>query len=154
MGRFINADAFASTGQGILGNNMFAYCLNNPVNMRDPSGDIAVLDDLAIASSIVFVGIMGMVIVALLPTIEDVIFSGLNALTNSVFSIVEETAKIFNAKTKGKENIQDSGLVQESDLEVQRKAHDKSLPKSEQRRYQKEEKARGLRNKSKRNELY
>ena len=37
-GRFINADAFVSTGQGILGNNMFAYCENNPVNRYDPSG--------------------------------------------------------------------------------------------------------------------
>ena len=36
--RFINADDFASTGQGILGNNMFAYCLNNPVNRIDPVG--------------------------------------------------------------------------------------------------------------------
>ena len=39
MGRFINADAFASTGQGILGNNMFAYCLNNPVRKTDPTGE-------------------------------------------------------------------------------------------------------------------
>ena len=38
VGRFINADAFASTGQGVLGNNMFAYCGNNPVNYSDPSG--------------------------------------------------------------------------------------------------------------------
>ena len=38
--RFLNADAFASTGQGILGNNMFAYCLNNPVNYEDDSGAI------------------------------------------------------------------------------------------------------------------
>ena len=38
LGRFINADAFTSTGQGILGNNMFAYCLNNPVNLTDPFG--------------------------------------------------------------------------------------------------------------------
>ena len=37
-GRFINADAFASTGQGILGNNMFAYCINNPVCRIDESG--------------------------------------------------------------------------------------------------------------------
>ena len=36
--RFINADSYASTGQGIVGTNMFAYCLNNPVNMTDPSG--------------------------------------------------------------------------------------------------------------------
>ena len=38
MGRFINADAFASTGQGVLGNNMFAYCGNNPVMYNDALG--------------------------------------------------------------------------------------------------------------------
>ena len=37
-GRFINADSFVSTGQGILGNNMFAYCNNNPTNLYDKSG--------------------------------------------------------------------------------------------------------------------
>ena len=37
-GRFINADALVSTGQGIIGNNMFAYCGNNPVNREDPTG--------------------------------------------------------------------------------------------------------------------
>ncbi len=38
IGRFINADAFVSTGQGLLGNNMFAYCGNNPVRYVDSSG--------------------------------------------------------------------------------------------------------------------
>ena len=38
MGRFINADAYASTGQGLLGNNMFVYCGNNPVSYSDPIG--------------------------------------------------------------------------------------------------------------------
>ena len=38
IGRFINADGYASTGQGILGHNMFAYCANNPVNCADPTG--------------------------------------------------------------------------------------------------------------------
>ena len=38
IGRFINADALVSTGQGFLGFNMFAYCLNNPVNFVDPDG--------------------------------------------------------------------------------------------------------------------
>lgn len=37
-GRFLNADAFASTGQGLLGNNMFAYCNNNPINVSDNTG--------------------------------------------------------------------------------------------------------------------
>ena len=42
IGRFINADGLASTGQGILGCNMFAYCGNEPVGGSDPSGDTQV----------------------------------------------------------------------------------------------------------------
>ena len=38
IGRFINADSYASTGQGILGHNMFAYCNNNPINCIDMTG--------------------------------------------------------------------------------------------------------------------
>ena len=38
IGRFLNADAFISTGQGMLSSNMFAYCANNPVKYLDPSG--------------------------------------------------------------------------------------------------------------------
>ena len=38
IGRFINADSYTSTGQGFLGNNMFAYCRNNPVTRKDASG--------------------------------------------------------------------------------------------------------------------
>ena len=37
--RFINADSFASTGQGFTGTNMFAYCNNNPVIFDDHEGD-------------------------------------------------------------------------------------------------------------------
>ena len=37
--RFVNADGYVSTGQGLLGNNMFAYCLNNPVSYIDPDGE-------------------------------------------------------------------------------------------------------------------
>ena len=38
VGRFINADGYVSTGQGISGYNMFAYCGNDPVNRSDPTG--------------------------------------------------------------------------------------------------------------------
>ena len=38
IGRFVNADTLVSTGQGLLGCNMFAYCNNNPVNSCDCSG--------------------------------------------------------------------------------------------------------------------
>ena len=39
IGRFINADSLLSQGT-ILGNNMFAYCLNNPVNIADTTGQL------------------------------------------------------------------------------------------------------------------
>ena len=38
IGRFISPDAYIATGQGILGNNMFAYCGNSPINYADYSG--------------------------------------------------------------------------------------------------------------------
>jgi len=38
MGRFISSDSVTSTG-GLLGSNLFTYCLNNPVNMSDSSGN-------------------------------------------------------------------------------------------------------------------
>lgn len=40
IGRFINVDGYVSTGQGILGTNMFAYCGNNPITRADPSGQL------------------------------------------------------------------------------------------------------------------
>ena len=41
IGRFINADSYASTdATGLLSTNMFAYCENDPVNRSDPSGEL------------------------------------------------------------------------------------------------------------------
>ena len=37
--RFISADVYMSTGQGVLGGNMWAYCGNNPVNRYNIDGD-------------------------------------------------------------------------------------------------------------------
>ena len=39
VGRFLNADGYAQTGQGLLDKNIFAYCGNNPVNRRDNNGN-------------------------------------------------------------------------------------------------------------------
>ena len=51
IGRFISADTYVSTGQGILGFNMFAYCLNNPVEYCDPTGEFAVAERKGLLSS-------------------------------------------------------------------------------------------------------
>ena|GEM_PF-920690 len=39
-GRFLNTDALVSTGQGFIGYNMFAYCLNSPTSSKDYNGFI------------------------------------------------------------------------------------------------------------------
>ena len=41
VGRFINPDAYASTGRGILGTNMFVYCNNNSIMLSDGSGTLS-----------------------------------------------------------------------------------------------------------------
>ena len=59
-GRFINADGFVSTGQGILASNMFAYCENNPVNRQDKNGQWGNIIIGALIGAIV--GVVGQVV--------------------------------------------------------------------------------------------
>ena len=39
VGRFISADVYLSTGQGVLGHNAYAYCGNNPIIRFDEDGE-------------------------------------------------------------------------------------------------------------------
>jgi hypothetical protein len=43
-GRFINADGLVGIPGELLSSNMFAYCIDNPVNMSDPDGDRPAFD--------------------------------------------------------------------------------------------------------------
>ena len=74
--RFISADVYMTTGQGVLGGNIFAYCLNNPVNMVDAQGDIAVIDDALLLLLLLLVG-----------TIETAAYVGTDVSTSSVSNI-------------------------------------------------------------------
>ena len=57
IGRFINADSYASTdATGLLSTNMFAYCENDPVNKSDPDGEVAHLAIGAVVGAIANVG--------------------------------------------------------------------------------------------------
>ena len=53
IGRFINADSYASTGQDFLGYNMFAYCNNNPTDYSDPTGEWGFLSSLLASVAVV-----------------------------------------------------------------------------------------------------
>ena len=52
-GRFLSTDSYISTGQGVLGHNMFAYCGNNPVMGYDPFGHFSWGDFLDIGTTII-----------------------------------------------------------------------------------------------------
>lgn len=47
IGRFISPDCYISTGQGMLGYNMYVYCNNNPINYIDVSGTMLGLNMLS-----------------------------------------------------------------------------------------------------------
>ena len=156
MGRFLNADVYVATGQGFVGNNTFAYCGNNPINYIDPTGQFFLLDDLAVWAVVAVVAVV--TVVVLHPTTVSFVADGLNQIITDVTQCIQETvdwvADTIDARTKGKERIRDSGLANESDEEITRKAHDKNLPPAERNRYKREEKGRGFRNKQKRLDLY
>ena len=65
-----------TTGQGVLGGNMFAYCLNNPVNMVDSQGDVAIIDDALLLLLLLLVG-----------TIETAAYVGTDVSTSSASNI-------------------------------------------------------------------
>ena len=48
----MNADSQINVQQGILGDNLFTYCLNNPVNMVDYSGFASAAVPAAVAGGI------------------------------------------------------------------------------------------------------
>ena len=55
-GRFISPDCYVSTGQGLLGNNMYLYCNNNPVMYVDPTGELALTTALLLIGGFIFAG--------------------------------------------------------------------------------------------------
>ena len=91
VSRFINADSYASTGQGFLGYNMFAYCGNDPVNHADVSGNRYTM-----VNDNVFGGGGGIGLIWIL---------GLSALSQSAQSTAIPQSK---AKTQEKEQEKDA----------------------------------------------
>ena len=124
--RFISADSVVSgVGAEILGYNMFAYCLNNPVNMSDDNGNW--------------------------PKWIKKVSEAISTMIHSVVSHIQSKIDSSNVRlSKKATNRPDSGLVGVPDEEIQRKARDRNLPGKERNRYKEEEKVRGLRNKQKR----
>ena len=99
-GRFISSDGYVSTGQGILGCNMYAYCNNNPVMYADYSGEFSGVLSLA-----------GLATAALLLTITALVYDAthekkiaeaaenvIGAITDTVNNIAESIKSLADSK--------------------------------------------------------
>ncbi len=73
--RFMNADVYADTAQGVVATNMFAYCNNNPIMFIDPDGTDAFSDLFVIFSN---------AINAVLSVFKNILGNGGNSLRNAV----------------------------------------------------------------------
>ncbi len=67
LGRFISADVLLSTGQGVLGHNAYAYCLNNPINRSDDAGSFS-FSDIFSGAGLVSVGVTAILTAATILT--------------------------------------------------------------------------------------
>ena len=99
ISRFINADEYASTGQGFLGTNMFAYCNNNPIRFSDPFGNLFYLDDLFLACVCVVAVVVIPVAVVLLPPAQEIVYGITQVVEPYVDVLVETTVQVYERVT-------------------------------------------------------
>ena len=102
IGRFINLDAYVSTGAGIIGYNMFAYCNGNPVSATDNEGS----SSKSLAD--IWVGSMGWLPYADGPIpVTDAIFAGVFG----ILYVIDAAQNILYAKGASKAGKSSSSLA-------------------------------------------
>ena len=105
VGRFINADAFASTDiSGALSANMFAYCENNPVMRHDPNGEWAqILVGAAIGVLEQFVSDVAIAVITGQPLDESFSSAGtyVSAALSGAFSTIPGCKAVSRAVQEG-----------------------------------------------------
>ena len=101
--RFINADGYVTTGDEILDFNMFAYCSNNPVFQKDPSGSFGIAATVAATNFWNPIGWIAAAVSIVLVCALVVKYSNVGARTPSI-SCQKRDVKA-KAKTKEKEKI-------------------------------------------------
>ena len=87
--RFINADSYAGTGQGLIGYNMYAYCNNNAVNYKDSLGNEAV------TITVVTIAGAAFVVAVLAAVVKDCCYYLAEAIYDAGVWITEQTQEVW-----------------------------------------------------------
>jgi RHS repeat-associated protein len=156
LGRWISQDPVDIEG----GLNLYGYSYNNPTVFKDPEGSTPVGGG-ALGGSLGAAG--GTLVLPGFGTIGlgsggaaagAAVGGGLGVLVGGALGDwISNLIPQSHLSQRGKGRQRDSGLEGVPDEEIRTKARDPKLSPAERQRYIKEEKARGLRNKKKRNEL-
>jgi RHS repeat-associated protein len=164
LGRFLSPDWWNPWKEGV-DFNRYAYALNDPINMSDPSGHavpiiaacagggcqaavaatIATLEVAAAWTAAIFAKDIAESFFGPTPTVP--LFQPREAIQR------KKNDNIFYAQ-RGRKNVRDTGLIGVSDDEIGKRLADAKATgnKAEQKRLEREQKARGNRNQQKRNE--
>ena len=175
-GRWLNADdtdVLKVDQESLIGDNLFAYGLNNPVNNSDPSGFFAqAIPVELIEIGLVIILVSAIMIYAQTPqskrglegfytalclstnNLKTTLINAWNAskagLITFANSFVTDYSSIKLAKG-GKQNIKDSGFIGVPNEELDRLYRDPSTSVQEKQRIKKEQKAIQQRNSSQKN---
>ena len=103
IGRFINADDYASNGQGFVGTNMFAYCLNNPVIYADSTGTISELviyPLLAALAPIVYTAAVAITVVVVVVAVVCLVYTAADYVNDGVSQAKKNKASSTEQKAR------------------------------------------------------
>ncbi len=111
MCRFLNADAFTQTGQGLLDKNMFSYCMNNPSNAVDEEGTFTLT--FTFVFTCVYYMAIGVAAIGMIGAIwsQPQTQQAVSQIAGTVTANVEDAIEKVKAKHTQKKKIETTSLV-------------------------------------------
>ena len=107
--RFINADSCITTGQGFLGFNMFAYCLNNPIKYTDNGGEFGLL---AVAFTLFAIAIVALAAPIIVECVSNIVHA-LGEVINDCITVARPVYIDSAIDNPNKSNLPDHGPTSE-----------------------------------------